>query len=151
MNTRKPYLFFILRSSSINTLPEKTKENLVRRCVSIWPEIFFELKNINTLKLTASSLPVQMSAYKAMKDRKLEDMKAEFVAEIGGADTKKVEARTKANATRKKNKINASKINAYCRSTNKTANDTSPPARRALGGVCCALDKGRPQMFRAFY
>lgn len=105
----KNVMLQFLRSSSINTLPEKTKENLVRRCVSIWPEIFFELKNINTLKLTASSLPVQMSAYKAMKDRKLEDMKAEFVAEIGGADTKKVEARTKANATRKKNKINAKK------------------------------------------
>ena len=95
-----------LKNPALNAFDQNTKNKLVRRCVEVWPETYFELKNIKGLEDTANCLTVQMSAYKTLKNRKQTELLNKLAGQIGEEQTKKVVARNKANQTRKQNKGN---------------------------------------------
>lgn len=101
-----------LKNPALNAFDQKTKNKLVRRCVEVWPETYFELKNIKGLENTANCLTVQMSAYKTLKSRKQTELLDKLASQIGDEQTKKVVARNKANQTRKQNKSSSTAKNA---------------------------------------
>ena len=102
----REYLFGYLSNASMNSLSEETVTKLVKRCVSIVPDLYFDLEVIEEVDYSkiAKQLTVQLSAYeayKAMHDKK----GAEFLLEsLTEAEAKKVLAKSKSNTTRKANK-----------------------------------------------
>lgn len=104
------YNLGLLQNSSLGAFTEKERTKLAKRCVTICPEIFFELTNINEFAHTAKELTVQLSAYKALKDRGQTELKDKLLSNVGEAQSKKIVARDKANTTRNKNKAKKAKL-----------------------------------------
>ena len=102
----KAHLLGLLSNPSINSFTEQEKAKLVKRCVSVVPDLYFDLKAITEVDYSSivKQLTVQLSAYeayKAMHDKK----SAEFLLKsLSEAEAKKVLAKSKSNTTRKANK-----------------------------------------------
>ena len=101
--TYTKYLSGLLSNPSLNSFTKEERTRLVKRCVSIVPELFFELKSLNHVD-SAGKLTVQLSAYEAFKTMKKYDYADTLLDFIGKEQSKKVLAKSKANATRKANK-----------------------------------------------
>ena len=102
-NEYMDYLKGLLINPSLNAFNEQEKTKLAKRCVSLCPELVFELQNINGFENISEKLTVQLSAYEAFKTRNQTEMIEALFEMIGQQNTKKVIARHKANVTRKSN------------------------------------------------
>ena len=131
-----------LKNPALNAFDQKTKNKLVRRCVEVWPETYFELKNIKGLENTANCLTVQMSAYKTLKSRKQTELLDKLASQIGDEQTKKVVARNKANQTRKQNKSSSTAKNAKNKEDKKkTSGDALKQSAKSSKEVTKDLDR----------
>lgn len=97
------YLLGLLSNPSLNSFTKEEKTRLAKRCVSIVPEIYFELRGLGHHEI-AEQLTVQLSAYEAFKAMKKDDFADALLDFIGKEQSKKVLAKSKANKTRKANK-----------------------------------------------
>ena len=100
------HLLGLLCNSSINSFTEAEKTKLVKRCVSIVPELYFELKAIDEVdyKLAARELTVQLSTYEAFKANHDEEGIKYLFESLNESEIKNVLAKSKSNRTRKANK-----------------------------------------------
>ena len=60
------YLMGLLSNPALNSFSKEEKTRLAKRCVSIVPELYFELSSLNHAE-SAEQLTVQLSAYEAYK------------------------------------------------------------------------------------
>ena len=95
----------LLSNPALNSFTHKEKVSLVKDCVSVMPEVYYELSSMG-LKDIANESSIQLRAYEAYK--KLGDIDSAYylIEYIGDEQGKKIMARGKANATRKANKAN---------------------------------------------
>ena len=107
---QKNIILEFLKNPSLNAFENKTKEKFVKRCVKYWPEIYFELKNIQGLEFTANSLTVQLSAYATFSARDKDYSAKIILKEVDEERAKKILAKEKANNTRYANKIKAKEL-----------------------------------------
>lgn len=101
--TYTKYLTGLLSNPSLNSFTNEERTRLVKRCVSIVPELYFELRSLNHAD-SAEKLTVQLSAYEAFKAMKKDDYADALLDYLGKEQSKKILAKSKANATRKANK-----------------------------------------------
>ena len=103
------YLLGLLKNPALNSSDTNEKARLVKRCVSIIPELYFGLMSVDNYNDVLNQLTVQLTAYEAFKkQKKLMHVDALFDY-IGEENGKKVLARAKANETRKANRKNKQK------------------------------------------
>jgi len=100
----KLYILGLLENPALNSFSEKEKTSLAKKCVSIVPELYYNLVTLQAFNAVAKKLTVQLSAYEAFKKQGKKDDMEYMLDFIGKENQKKVLARSKANATRRANK-----------------------------------------------
>ena len=114
-NNYHKYLLGLLENSALNLSNNEEKVRLAKRCVSIVPEVYFDLNKNVSYKNVLNKLTVQLSAYEAFKQQgKNKDADA-LLLFVGDENEKKILSRAKANKTRKNNRAkieNKAKIEA---------------------------------------
>jgi hypothetical protein len=98
------YIIGLLKNPSLNSFSDKEKTKLAKKCVSILPEVYFELSKIAAFEDTAKELTVQLTAYETFKKQKKDVEALKLLGTLSEKEVKKLEARVKANKTRKANK-----------------------------------------------
>lgn len=93
----------LLSNPAINSFKEREKVSLVKDCITVIPEIYYDLPALN-LKDIAEKSVIQYSAYKTFKSLKMHDEAKGLLEYLGEKESKKVVASTKAVAKRKANK-----------------------------------------------
>ena len=95
----------LLSNPAINSFTKAEKVSLVKDCVSVMPEVYYELSSLGLKEIAAES-SIQLRAYETFKKLKMKES-AEYLLEyIGEEQSKKVISKSKANTTRKANKAN---------------------------------------------
>lgn len=98
------YIVGLLKNSSLKSFTEKERIRLAKRCVSICPEVYFELSKIEGFKKSAGELTVQLSAYEAFKAKKDNAGKLKVLSTVDAKREQQIKSRSQANQTRKANK-----------------------------------------------
>lgn len=98
------YIVGLLKNSSLKSFTEKERTKLAKRCVSICPEVYFELLKIEGFKKPAEELTVQLSAYEAFKAKNDVAGKLRLLSVVDAKREQQIRSRSQANETRKANK-----------------------------------------------
>ena len=108
----REYLLGLLQNPSLNSFTETEKTKLVKKCVSIVPEVFFDLDKVKGYENVKNKLTVQLTAYETLKKMGNKEDAELLLSDIGAEQSKKVLAKAKANVTRKANKKASKKAEA---------------------------------------
>ena len=103
------YMTGLLMNPALNTASNAEKTRLVKRCVSIIPEIYFGLHKVAGYENVLNQLTVRVTAYETFRKQNKDFEADALLQHISEEDQKKVLARAKANVTRKKNKAQKAK------------------------------------------
>lgn len=98
------HLFGLLHNPALNTFSEEEKTRLVKKCVSIVPDLYNMLLGSEAFAEIVKKLTVQLTTYETFKKMGLENEAKDFLASIGEEQSKSVLSRAKANVTRRTNK-----------------------------------------------
>ena len=102
-NYRK-YMHGLLENSALKLSQTEEKVRIVKRSVSIVPELFFDLKKDEAYRDVLNKLTVQLSAFEAFKNQDKNKDASTLLTLVGAENEKKILSRAKANKTRKANK-----------------------------------------------